>query len=112
MQLAVVVTEAEKQHLSLYAAFHHVVKLAELLGVVVAWRYIPVEVILREHVYYVVIGEEGNLFGVERPEERWRQIHVERAGTPYGEYKLHERGVDVFPGAALGLGPQQGFRFG
>ena len=75
----------------------------------VAGRYIPVKVVLREHVYYVVVGKEGNLFGVERAEERGRQEAVERAGAPNGEYQLHERGVDVFLGAALCLGPQERF---
>ena len=83
------------------------IKLAELLGVVVRGRHVPVEVVLVEDALYFVVLDEGELLRVECAYVFGRQVFLESALFPDGEDELHKRLEDVVLCALFGLCPKQ-----
>ena len=91
----------------LQQTFATVVELAELFGVVVRGRHIPVEVILEKDVLNFVVLDEGELLRIEGTYILGRQVFLEGALLADGEDELHKRLEDVVRSALFGLGPKQ-----
>ena len=88
--------KVEEPNLLFEFLFQQVGEHVKLFGAMVGGSDIPVEVILIEYTYNVMIFDKGNLFFIEGSKiARWQVRFVGMSFT-YGNYELHERCIDVF----------------
>ena len=109
-QIIRILREPEQEPVLINDALCKPVKLLELLGLVVARRDRPVEVVFAEDVQDDVVGEEGDLLRVKRPEEVRREVLVGGMLAANRQDELDETRNNVLPVARLRLCPKRRFR--